>query len=93
VGGAPFAPEKGFVLSAVAEECSSTALFFVQCLGMPMRTGSRGTMRHKTAHFAGDLEVKTGEISISFPLNLPLGIWCCGISGWLGFVFPFSFFN
>jgi hypothetical protein len=36
-------PRKGSVLSAVAEACSSTALFFVLCLGMPMPTGSRGT--------------------------------------------------
>jgi hypothetical protein len=41
-------------------------VFFVQCLGLPMRTGSRGTARHKAAHFAGDLEVRTGEFPFHF---------------------------
>jgi hypothetical protein len=48
-GGAHFAPEGFLSLSVVAEACSSTALFFFLCLGMPMRTGSRGTARLGTA--------------------------------------------
>jgi hypothetical protein len=49
LGGEPFAPEREFSLSAVAEECSSTALFFDRRLGMPMRVRSRGTARPETA--------------------------------------------
>jgi hypothetical protein len=63
----PFAPE-GKPSSRQWQKGGAPPLpvFFVQCLGLPMRTRLRGTARHKAAHFAGDLEVRIGEFFFLF---------------------------
>jgi hypothetical protein len=82
-GGAPFAPE-GIFLSSVAEASSSTALFFVLCFGLPIRTGIERNARPETVvHFSGEPEASTVSVLFfsfslfsDFRVGVPVGGDC-----------------
>jgi hypothetical protein len=90
--GGTLCPEGDSFLSAVVKAkphrpCS--------CLGMPMRTGSRGTARRPPGHSGGALCRRSGEFSLPSAFEFAFGALLFRIytgRDELGFLFSFSFF-
>jgi hypothetical protein len=75
-------PRRGLSFRPWRRRAPPLPMFFDLCLGMPMRTWSRGTARPETAAQLCRRTQGSGPVrSFPFLLDLLLGIWWCGISG------------